>query len=123
MAPAADADHVNNPTATFTDIPPFPNTVQTAPLVRISLRKLAYGDIEEQNRLWEACCDLGFFYLDMRIGKIGPVDVDGVNENEIDGDAILSEKDQLFDLAKEMYALPVEEKAKYNRSAEGIYFG
>ena len=123
MAPAADADLIDTPIAAFTDIPPFPNTVQTAPLVRISLRKLADGDLEEQNRLWEACCDLGFFYLDMRMGDSGPVDVDGVKENEIDGDAILSEKDRLFDLTKEMYALPVEEKVKYNRSAEGIYFG
>lgn len=123
MPPAADGDLASTPTSTFTDIPPFANTVQTAPLIRISLHKLANGDIKEHDRLWEACCDLGFFYLDMRMGNIGPVDVDGTDELEIDGDAILSEKDQLFDLMKDLYALPVEEKVKYDRSAEGIYFG
>lgn len=55
--------------------------------------------------------------------KGGPVDVDGVKENEIDGEAILSEKDQLFELMKDMWALPTEEKNKYDRSDEGTYFG
>lgn len=123
MAPAADADLASSPISQFPDIPAFPNTVQTAPLVRISLQKLALGDVEEQNKLWDACCDLGFFYLDMRMNNFGPVDVDGNNENEIDGDAILKEKDQLFDMMKDLYTLPSDEKNKYNRVAEGIYFG
>jgi hypothetical protein len=122
MAPVADVD-LTNPIETFADIPPFPNTVQTAPLMRISLQKLANGDAEEQTRLWDACCDLGFFYLDMRMNSSGSIDADGINENRIDGNAILNEKDQLFDLMKDMYSLSLEEKTKYDRSAEGIYFG
>jgi len=120
MAPIADADVYDN--IQFADIPPFSKGVPTAPLLRISLSKLANGDVNEQNRLWEACCDIGFFYLDMRMND-GPVNVDGVKENEIDGDKILREKDELFDLMKDIYALPKVEKDKYNRTAEGIYFG
>lgn len=120
MAPAADADLFDN--LAFADIPPFSKAVPTAPLLRLSLSKIANGDVEEQDRLWEACCDIGFFYLDMRMDE-GPVDVDGISENAIDGDAILKEKDQLFELMKDMYALPKEEKDTYNRTAEGIYFG
>jgi len=120
MVPTADADVYDD--LQFPDIPPFSKGVPTAPLLRISLSKLANGDIKEQDRLWEACCDIGFFYLDMRMND-SPVNVDDVKENEIDGDAILKEKDQLFDLMKVIYALPKDEKEKYNRTAEGIYFG
>lgn len=123
MAPAADKDLFDKPLDTFKDIPSFANTVPTAPLLRISLQKLANGDQDEEARLWTACCDVGFFYLDMRMGKTGAVNVDGAKENEIDGDALLDEKDQLFELMEDMYALPREDKDKYNRTAEGIYFG
>jgi hypothetical protein len=50
----------------FLDLPPFPEDVPMAPLLRISLNKLTQRDQEEINRLWEACCELGFFYLDIR---------------------------------------------------------
>lgn len=44
----------------FQDIPSFPDDVPTAPLLRLSLRKLLEGDTDEENNLWRACCDLGF---------------------------------------------------------------
>jgi hypothetical protein len=50
----------------FLDLPPFPEDIPTAPLLRISLSKLTQGNQEEINKLWEACCELGFFYLDLR---------------------------------------------------------
>lgn len=50
----------------FLDLPPFPEDVPTAPLLRISLSKLTIGDREEISKLWKACCELGFFYLDLR---------------------------------------------------------
>lgn len=50
----------------FLDLPPFPEDVLTAPLLRISLSKLTLGDQEEIGKLWKACCELGFFYLDLR---------------------------------------------------------
>ncbi|KAF2104569.1 Clavaminate synthase-like protein [Rhizodiscina lignyota] len=123
MAPAADKDLFDHVETTFPSLPPFSKAVPTAPLLRISLQKLANGDQSEEARLWDTCRDVGFFYLDMRMGDSGPVDVDGVKENEIDGNAILDEKDRLFELMKDMYALPAEEKVKYDRTAEGIYFG
>lgn len=48
------------------NLPPFPDDVPTAPLLRISLSKLTKGDQEEVEQLWKACCELGFFYLDLR---------------------------------------------------------
>jgi hypothetical protein len=50
----------------FLDLPPFPEDVPTAPLLRISLSKLTQGDLGEIDRLWQACRELGFFYLDLR---------------------------------------------------------
>lgn len=40
-----------------------------APLLRISSYKLLIGEQAEIDRLWRACCDLGFFYLDLRGGR------------------------------------------------------
>ena len=54
----------------FLDLPPFPEDVPTAPLLRISLSKLVQGDQKEIDKLWEACCELGFFYLDLRGASI-----------------------------------------------------
>ncbi|KAI4730927.1 Clavaminate synthase-like protein [Aureobasidium sp. EXF-10728] len=50
----------------FVDLPPFPEDVATAPLLRISLSRLTKSDPEEISKLWKACCELGFFYLDLR---------------------------------------------------------
>ncbi|TKX23451.1 hypothetical protein C1H76_4520 [Elsinoe australis] len=50
----------------FPDLPPFPEDVTTAPLLRIKLGKLLKGDESEIDRLWKASCELGFFYLDLR---------------------------------------------------------
>ncbi|GAB7351605.1 hypothetical protein MBLNU459_g2224t1 [Dothideomycetes sp. NU459] len=53
----------------FHDLPPFPNDVSAAPLLRISLSKLLSGAQDEVDRLWKASCELGFFYLDLRDGE------------------------------------------------------
>lgn len=50
----------------FLDLPPFPEDVPKAPLLRIQLSKLIQGDQGEIEKLWKACCELGFFYLDLR---------------------------------------------------------
>lgn len=123
MAPAADVDLFDTPAETFPGLPLFADTVPTAPLLRISLFKLAIGDVDEQNRLWDACRQLGFFYMDMRMPNTGAVNVGGEKGNIIDGEAILTEKDQLFELMKDMWALPNDEKQKYDRSDQGNYFG
>lgn len=90
-----------------TSLPPFPTDVPTAPLLKISLSKLQAYDSEEIARLTQACEDLGFFYLDLR----GP------------GDQILKEADQMFNLAEDLYDLPLEEKKKYDFMHKNSYFG
>jgi isopenicillin N synthase-like dioxygenase len=122
MAPIATAD-LSSPIESFPGIPPFPDTVPTAPLVRISLRKLVDGNHAEEERLWEACRNLGFFYLDMRMGDGGLVRVDGVEENNVDGDAVLREADGLFAFMKDLFELPMEEKQPFDLKEKGIYFG
>ncbi|KAJ9625732.1 hypothetical protein H2203_004494 [Taxawa tesnikishii (nom. ined.)] len=85
----------------FDDLPPFPSDVPTAPLLRISLSKLARGDEQEVDRLWKACYELGFFYLDLR---------DSRNGSGINGDQLLRDANSLFAVGEEIFALPVSEK-------------
>lgn len=90
-------------------LPPFPDDVPTAPLLRISLDKLQRNEPEELTRLTRACEDLGFFYLDLRGVPVG--------------DGILSDADRLFAVGEELYELPEEEKKKYDFAPQGSYFG
>lgn len=99
LSPAHDA---------FPDLPTFPDTVPTAPLLRISLQKLLAHDPEEEERCWKACCDLGFFYLDLR---------------SPDGEALLRDADGLFEVMKGFFDLSVEEKVKYDFADQNSYFG
>lgn len=87
--------------------PPFPEDVPTAPLLRLSLKKLLARDADEVRRFTSACEDLGFFYLNLE----GP------------GDALLSEADALFQIGKDLFNLPLEEKKKYNFTHFKTYFG
>lgn len=112
--------------ASFDDCPPFPNNVPTCPLLRISLKKLLEGDAVEQDRLWSASCDVGFFYLDLRTGPAELVD-----ENEgkyvVDGEALIEEADRITKevvMAKDgFFNLPLEEKVKYDANFEKSLFG
>ncbi|KAF7196235.1 2-oxoglutarate-dependent dioxygenase gloE [Pseudocercospora fuligena] len=97
----------------FTNLPPFPSNVPTVPLLRISLSKLLSNDVAEEEKLWRACCDLGFFYLDCR----------GGNSSTISGDDLLSSANELFDLAEGVFDLPIEEKSQYDMMGENSYFG
>ncbi|KAF2085359.1 Clavaminate synthase-like protein, partial [Saccharata proteae CBS 121410] len=109
----------------FPDIPPFPSDVPTAPLLRISLAKLLQEDADELDRLWQACCDLGFFYIDLRSdgaangheGSAGSANV------SINGTQLLRDADELFEVQKKFFELPVEEKLKYDFSEKGLYHG
>ena len=110
------SDHSSSPTRdTFPELPPFPETVSTAPLLRISLQKLLDHDPEEQDRCWKACCDLGFFYLDLRTTN--------PSSDAINGAALQQNADQLFEVMKGFFDLPVEEKLKYDFADRGSYFG
>lgn len=131
------AQSIHSTEQQFPDVPPFPDTVPTAPLLRISLIKLLAHDAEEEQRLWNACCDLGFFYLDLRPGA-EHAGGNGTNGNDqkangsngtshdaktVDGQRLLSDADALFKVAAEFFDLPVEEKQKYDFTGEGNQFG
>lgn len=136
--------------SSFENIPPFPNTVPTAPLLRISLSKLVAGDEEEEGRVWDASCKLGFFYLDLRSLESSTQSVGRSDENTnddvgvakkvdekmnsdctglqngdgvLDGDALLKDADGLFKVGEEFFNLPKEEKRKYDFKDQGSYFG
>jgi isopenicillin N synthase-like dioxygenase len=99
----------NDLDTTFPNIPPFPTTVPTAPLLRLSLSALCAHDAAESARLFSASKALGFFYLDLR--------------NDPQGSQILSEADELFRVGEELFELGREELSKYDYSEQGSYFG
>ncbi|KAL1590013.1 hypothetical protein WHR41_01396 [Cladosporium halotolerans] len=113
--PSEAHDETETEDLTFPTLPPFPSTTPTAPLTRLSLRKLLARDADEEQRLWTASRDLGFFYLDLRDA--------GSSSSEIDGPALEASIDALFALGEEVFALPVEEKQKYDFKDQGSYFG
>lgn len=106
--PHSDCSPSPHLSASFADLPSFSDNIPTAPLLRISLSKLLASDAEEQERCWKACQELGFFYLDLR-GH--------------DGEALLADADQLFQLMQSFYDLPISEKVKYDLKSKGSYFG
>ncbi|PGH19571.1 hypothetical protein AJ80_03907 [Polytolypa hystricis UAMH7299] len=96
-------------TENFPGIPPFPDDVPTAPLLRLSLKRLLDRDSDEVQRFNRICEDLGFFYLDFR----------GTEP----GDAILAEADELFNVNERLFKIDLEEKQKYDFSRQNSYFG
>lgn len=90
-------------------LPPFSETVKTAPLVSISLAKLEAGDAAESNSFFEAAQNLGFFYMKM--------------EGSALGGKLVSEAEQLFQLQKTFFKRPNEEKETYAREKIDPFFG
>lgn len=86
---------------------PFPDDVPTAPLLRISLAKLKARDPDELARFHSACEDLGFFYLNLEDSE----------------SSIIQESQDLFDVGKDLFELPLDEKLKYNFQDQNSYFG
>lgn len=105
----------------FDDIPPFPLDVPTAPLLRISLKRLVEANETEVENLWQACQKTGFFYLDLR--DAFPEDVLGEKEGQINGPGLMKDTEKLFKLGEEVFELPTEEKQKYDLKDKGSYFG
>ncbi|MCJ1383935.1 hypothetical protein MMC17_007049 [Xylographa soralifera] len=93
----------------FSSIPPFPDDVSCAPLLKLSFKKLLGGDAGESNRLFEASKQLGFFYLDLC--------------DSLEGDSILKDVDKLFKVGEQFFDLDVAEKQKYDISGDKSYFG
>ncbi|KAI2723554.1 hypothetical protein CBS147318_485 [Penicillium roqueforti] len=93
----------------FPGIPAFPDDVSTAPLLRLSSGKLLACDHTEQERLFQASTDIGFFYLDLSDSKRGL--------------SLLGDADNLFQVGKRLFELSLEEKKQYDFSAQNSYFG
>ncbi|KAJ5980592.1 hypothetical protein N7481_007890 [Penicillium waksmanii] len=93
----------------FPGLPPFPDDVATAPLLRLSLGKLLAGDLAEYERLFEASVDIGFFYLDLQDSE--------------QGESLLDDADDLFRVGESLFELPLEEKVLYDFSKQNSYFG
>ena len=110
----------------FHDLPPFPDDVPTAPLLRLSLQRLLDHDVEEEEKLWDACQNVGFFYLDLRHGGASRKR-DSFHESngdgEINGDGLLQDAADLFKLGKQVFSLPFDEKQSYDFKDKGSYFG
>lgn len=102
----------------FADLPPFPDNVPVAPLLSISLQKLLQNDAEESDKCWRACCELGFFYLDLCNNDM-PANL----ELAVDGESLLQDADRLFEVMKHFFDLDVQEKVKYDFKDQGSYFG
>ncbi|KAI7083707.1 Clavaminate synthase-like protein [Hortaea werneckii] len=115
----------------FDDLPPFPKNVPTAPLLRLNLNRLLQRDSQETERLWNACRDIGFFYLDLRDGQARKRDSFQEEENDddaavatqLDGNGLLEDAANLFDLGEKVFMLPTEEKQQYDFKDRGSYFG
>ncbi|KAE8413201.1 hypothetical protein BDV36DRAFT_304288 [Aspergillus pseudocaelatus] len=93
----------------FPGLPPFPDNIPTAPLTRLSLSKLLAHDESETDRLMRACCEIGFFYLDLQSTEPGTT--------------LLNTADKLFQTGTELFKLPLAEKEKYDFSAQNSYHG
>ncbi|KAK1068418.1 hypothetical protein LTR74_005708 [Friedmanniomyces endolithicus] len=107
----------------FHDLPPFPPDVLTAPLLRLNLARLLYHDAAEEAKLWDACQNVGFFYLDLRGGTSSKRDSVHSDSAALDGDSLLRDAVELFELGREVFDLSTEEKQSYDLKNQGSYYG
>ena len=94
----------SSPVSTY---PPFPSDVPTAHLSKASLRKLLSDDRAKSAALYEFCKTSGFFLLDLT-GKPR-------------GEEILQDVVKVFDMAKALFQLSVEESMEYAMKAGRAY--
>jgi len=84
-----------------TAVPPFPSDVPVADIATIDFDLLCQGDEAQAVALLHSCQHYGFFYL---------------SHHHVD-------PQPMFDLAETAYALPLEEKLKYDMGSTGHYYG
>ncbi|KAI0751881.1 Clavaminate synthase-like protein [Daedaleopsis nitida] len=87
----------------LTALPPFPDDVPTHPLLVVDFQLIRAGHEKEIDKLWKAATGLGFWYL---------------KNHCVDNDV-----DMMFDMGKEIMALPLEEKLKFEQGSQGFSFG
>ncbi len=84
----------------FPGLPPFPDNVPIVNLTHISFLKFQTGHGTEVDRLFQACKEWGFFFLDLR--------------DSVQGSALLNLADQVLEIGKNVFDLDLEEKNKYH---------
>lgn len=87
------------PHFTNTSFPGFPPDVSIAKLNKLSLSKLLNNDDTESARLYSSCKSSGFFLLDLTYCEQGEV--------------MLKQVEDLFDMAEKLYDMPLDEKNQY----------
>jgi len=84
-------------------LPPFPDDVQTHPLLIVDYELIKAEDVGECQKLWKAATALGFWYLKNH-----------GTEELVEG---------MFDMGEETMKLPMEEKMKFEQGDDGRSFG
>lgn len=87
--------------------PPFPSGLATASLVKVALKDLQTSP-PEASKLFSACKNLGFFYLDLLDSELG--------------ETIVREAEELHKLQQRFYALPHEVKDQYGQDKVDSFF-
>lgn len=85
--------------SSISELPPFPEDVDTAPIATISLAKLLSKDEAESASALEACRTHGFFYLNLMSTPLG--------------DDLLSEAEELLQVSHQAFDHAVEDKRQY----------
>jgi isopenicillin N synthase-like dioxygenase len=93
----------------FRDVPPFPDDVPLVEIPTLLLVDLRIGQQAAVETLMNSCKELGFFMLDLQGDNIGKHMIDGI--------------DQLFNVGKELMALPEEEKCRYLHNMPESFLG
>lgn len=88
--------------------PPFPSDLPTAGLLSISLGQLQENSSSESGKLFAACQDLGFFYLDLTDSDLGK--------------AIIDNAEHLHLLQQHFYSLPHKSKDDFGQDKVDPFF-
>lgn len=83
------------------DIPPFPSGLPEANIATVDFDLLSQGDPKQAQTLLDSCQNYGFFYL---------------SNHHVDSRF-------MFNLANDVFSLPLDEKLKYDMGTTGHYYG
>lgn len=83
--------------------PPFKMFLSTADVPKYSLSQLSSGDSVYAHKVFETCCTMGLFLVEMG--------------GEETGDNMIKEIDAMFDMNKNDFELVIEENFRYARDA------
>jgi isopenicillin N synthase-like dioxygenase len=91
------------------EFPAFPDALHAAPIARVSSRALLAKEDAACIQVLEACQTYGFFYLDLT--------------DSPQGNQLLEEASQLYDVATDAFKAPLEEKMAYHLQKGVSLFG